>query len=122
VVKISVRIFILVLSIIFLCGIKIQAEDSDYEAACLKECSFLTKDCTAYLECRVAKTTCMSDCMQRKVLEKVATAIDKLTVVLEKQGKEKEQKEEAVPLFSAPNPPAGPKATDFNLTTGNMAY
>ncbi|MDD5194159.1 MAG: hypothetical protein PHQ96_00605 [Candidatus Omnitrophica bacterium] len=56
-----------------------------YVAACAKECSFLTKDCTAYLDCRVAKTTCTENCMQRKVWEKVAISLDKLIVSLEEQ-------------------------------------
>ena len=70
--------------------------EEDYESACNNECSFLTKDCTAYVECRVARTTCTSNCMQRKVWEKVATAIDSLTAVLEKQAKEKETTVEVV--------------------------
>jgi hypothetical protein len=61
------------------------AQDDNYESACQQECSYLTADCTAYLECRVAKSQCLESCMQRKVWEKMAGAIDKLSVILEKQ-------------------------------------
>ena len=76
--------------------------ESDYESACNNECSFLTKDCTAYVECRVARTTCTSNCMQRKVWEKVVTALDSLTAVLEKQAKEKEAGPEVIPSSLIP--------------------
>jgi len=45
-----------------------------------------------YVECMVAKSTCLSNCMQRKVSEKVVQALDKLTTLLEKQAKEKEER------------------------------
>lgn len=112
------KICISVLGLMLLCGVSALAQESSYESDCANECSFLTKDCTAYLECRIAKTTCMSDCMQRKVLEKVATALDKLTVVLEKQAKESDKKEETPKVLS--EPPVELKPQEPRL--GNMTY
>jgi len=91
-----IRISILLLLGLFFLQMQAMAAEP-YEADCTKECSFLTKDCTAYVECRVAKTTCLESCMQRKVWEKVATAVDKLTVTLEKQAQREEEKEKTRP-------------------------
>ncbi len=71
----------------------VWAQAATYEAACVQECKALTKDCTAYIECKVAKTQCLESCMQRKVWENVAVVLEKLTTVLEIQAKEKEEKE-----------------------------
>jgi hypothetical protein len=65
----------------------------NYEDACSKECSYLTKACTAYIECSVAKAECQESCMQRRVWENVAGVLERLTVVLEKQAMEKQEKE-----------------------------
>ena len=85
------RILAIVIAALSFFSVNALAEESTYEAYCAKECSFLTKDCTAYVECRVAKTTCLSDCMQRKVWESVVRVLDRLILVLEKQGKQKDE-------------------------------
>jgi hypothetical protein len=76
------------------------AQEEKYEAACAAECRALTKDCTAYIECKVAKSQCLESCMQRKVLENVAVVLEKLTAVLEIQAKEKEEKEKDLRPFT----------------------
>lgn len=86
------KIFFFALGILLCWQIGLAAEE-DYTVACEKECAFLTKSCTAYLECSVAKINCQSSCMQRKVWEKVAKSLDNLSTVLEKQAREKEERE-----------------------------
>jgi len=79
------------LGFLLLLSINVLAQDN-YEKTCSEECNIFTKSCMTYVECMVAKSTCLSNCMQRKVWEKVVQALDKLTTLLEKQAKEKEKK------------------------------
>jgi len=112
------RIFVLVLAALMLWNLEVFAEKEDYETACTEECNFLTKDCTAYIDCRVARAQCLESCMQRKVWEKVAGSLDKLTVVLEKQAQEKEEKEKnPPPPVIAPSIPSQPQ----NTTKGSQS-
>jgi hypothetical protein len=89
--KMRIGFINLVLGILLLLNINVFAQDN-HEEVCSKECSIFTASCTQYVECMVAKSTCLSNCMQRKVWEKVVQALDKLTTLLEKQAKEKEEK------------------------------
>jgi hypothetical protein len=76
-------------------GASAYAQTENADSACVNECSIFTPSCTVYVECKIAKSTCFSNCMQRKVWEKVALSLDKLTAVLEKQAREKGEKEKA---------------------------
>jgi hypothetical protein len=76
-------------------GVSVYAQTDNVDPACVSECSVFTSSCTVYVECKIAESTCFSNCMQRKVWEKVALSLDKLTAVLEKQAREKEEKEKA---------------------------
>ncbi|MBU2102917.1 MAG: hypothetical protein ABH865_02055 [Candidatus Omnitrophota bacterium] len=93
------------------------AEDSGYNETCTKECSFLTKDCTAYLDCRVAKVTCVQDCMQRKVWEKVAVSLDRLTVALEAQSQKSEKETEILEQLLKNSQPAVQKNENINQSS-----
>jgi hypothetical protein len=99
------RIFTLVLVALLFCEINAFAQEADYEATCAKECSSLTKDCTAYIECKVAKTECLSNCMQRKTWENVIKVLEKLTVSLDKQTKLMEEKEKTPQPYYLVQPP-----------------
>jgi hypothetical protein len=113
-----IKILVVVLAVLFSWNMAALAQEKDYEAACTKECNFLTKDCTAYIDCRVAKATCLESCMQRKVWEKVAVSLDKLSAVIEKQGKEKEDKEENLqPYISTRQLPAEEENTTAESQT-----
>jgi hypothetical protein len=104
--------FIFACAVSLLLQINVSAENENYNEACKQECGFMTKDCQAYTECRVAYSTCLENCMQRHVWEKVATALDKLSIVLEQQGKEEAKQNEVInelqkaysstPLVNAP--------------------
>jgi hypothetical protein len=96
---IKITIMIL-LGTILLLNAGALAQEEKYVAACATECKALTKDCTAYIECKVAKSQCLESCMQRKVWENVAVVLDKLTIVLENQAKEKEEKEKNLKPFT----------------------
>jgi hypothetical protein len=101
-----IKILVLVLAASLLWSVNAFAQQVDYEAICAKECNYLTKDCTAYIDCRVAKSSCLESCMQRKVWEKVAGSIDRLTTVLEQQVKDKEEKEDGSKQYiSSPTAP-----------------
>jgi hypothetical protein len=65
------------------------------DPACVNECSVFTPDCTTYIECKIAKSECLTNCMQRKVWEKVSLSLDKLTAVLEQEIEEKKKKAES---------------------------
>ncbi len=91
------RILVLILGMLFAWQANIFGQGAGYEDACSKECSYLTKACTAYIECSVAKAECQESCMQRKVWENVAGVLDRLTVVLEKQAMEKKEEKEKSP-------------------------
>lgn len=112
------KILVLVLAVLLSWNMAALAQEKDYEAACAKECNFLTKDCTAYIDCRVAKVQCLESCMQRNVWEKVAGSLDKLSAVLEKQGKEKEAKEESLqPYISTRSLPVSDSVQSENAVT-----
>jgi hypothetical protein len=102
-----IKILMVILSAVLLWSTGVSAEGDKYEAACANECNYLTRDCTAYIDCRVAKTQCLESCMQRKVWENLAVTLEKLTTVLEKQAQEKEDEREnlransSVPLSSS---------------------
>jgi len=102
-----IKSLVVVLAVFFSWNMAALAQEDKNEAACTKECNFLTKDCTAYIECRVAKATCLETCMQRKVWEKVSGSLDKLSAVLDKQNKEKETQEDNLqPYISTRKLPA----------------
>jgi hypothetical protein len=110
------KILVLVLAVLLSWSMAALAQEKDYEAACAKECNFLTKDCTAYIDCRVAKVQCLESCMQRNVWEKVAGSIDKLTATLEQQAKEKKEKEENIQPYISTRPLPAPEE---DMTTGS---
>lgn len=133
------KLFIFACAISLLLQINVVAED--YNEACKKECGFMTKDCQAYTECRVAYSTCLESCMQRHVWEKVATSLDKLGVVLDKHAKEEVKQNEAieelqksyssVPLITetvvdqtsvSQTAPAQPEKTEDTSGSFNMTY
>ena len=74
-------------------GTDAYSQEQGFDPACTNECNSFTPDCTVYIECRIAKSACITNCMQRKVWEKVALSLDKLTAVLEKQAEEKKEKQ-----------------------------
>lgn len=75
--------------------VSLNSQVQDYRSACEKECNDLVPNCPTFTECRIAKQSCSSSCMQRMVWEKVANSLDRFSDVIEKQMKEKEEQKTA---------------------------